>query len=92
MAIIITIITIISIITTTKVSQEITDIGKIFPNCQTEGDSGPVWGLGLRSLALQVTLMMSGDVGDADDVCSNQLLIVIMTSRPESSKTAGTFT
>ena len=36
--------------------------------------------------------MMSGDVGDADDVCSNQLLIVIMTSRLESSKTAGTST
>ena len=39
--------------------------------------------------------MMSGDVGDldeTDDVCSNQLLIVIMTSRPESSKTAGTST
>ena len=82
-------ITIIIIIIITKVSQEITDVGKIFPNCQTEGDSGPVWGLGLRSLALQVTLMMSGDVGDADDVCSNQLLIVIMTSRPESCKTAG---
>ena len=82
-------ITIIIIIIITKVSQEITDVGKIFPNCQTEGDSGPVWGLGLRSLALQVTLMMSGDVGDLDDVCSNQLLIVIMTSRPESCKTAG---
>ena len=85
-------ITIIIIIIITKVSQEITDVGKIFPNCQTEGDSGPVWGLGLRSLALQVTPMMSGDVGDADDVCSNQLLIVIMTSRLESSKTAGTST
>ena len=82
-------ITIIIIIIITKVSQEITDVGKIFPNCQTEGDSGPVWGLGLRSLALQVTLMMSGDVGDADDVCSNQLLILIMTSRQESCKTAG---
>ena len=62
-AIIIVIITIviIIIIVITKVSEEITDVGKIFPNCQTEGDSGPVWGLGLRSLALQVTLMMSGD-------------------------------
>ena len=83
---------IIIIIIITKVSQEITDIGKIFPNCQTEGDSGPVWGLGLRSLALQVTLMMSSDIDDADDVCSNQLLLVIMTFRPESSKTAGTST
>ena len=45
------------------VSQEITDLGKIFPNCQTEGDSGPVWGLGLRSQALQ-----AGKLQDCGDI------------------------
>ena len=45
------------------VSQEITDVGKIFPNCQTEGDSGPVWGLGLRSQALQ-----AGKLQDCGDI------------------------
>ena len=45
------------------VSQEITDVGKIFPNCQAEGDNGPVWGLGLRSQALQ-----AGKLQDCGDI------------------------